>query len=178
MTLEDTNVGASGTIIFSVTDSLRAAARRWKGVSIQRLTARLATGVGREVKIIGRIMPPATETRVGELACRNGLRGLAARAAPVAGGGGGGIGRGRRGARPLADAVEVEDGEAAGAGPYRRRPPHHVVTDHTLHGAAGELVLYFVDELGDGGGIGARRRRRRGSVRPPGGMGERAIGRM
>lgn len=103
---------ATKILLFSISNTLHAAI---KGGSIQWLAAGFATRVGGEIKIIGRIMPPATETRVRELAWWNGLRGLAPRASPIAGGGKRGICRGSRGARPLADAVEVEDGEACGA---------------------------------------------------------------
>ena len=41
----------------------------------------------------------------------------------------------------------MEYGEAAAAGPDGRRPPHHVVADHALHRAAGELVLDLLHQL-------------------------------
>lgn len=120
---------------------------------LERLGAGLATGVGREVVVVWGFSPAAAEAGVGEVACGGGVHELAPRAAP--GGGGGVCSRGCVGRRswrahPLADAREVEDGEAAVAGPDGRRPPHHVVADHALHRAAGELVLDLLHELRHG----------------------------
>lgn len=137
-------------ILFTISNTLYASIRWRQGGSIQRLAAGLPTGVGGEIEIIGRIMPLATEARVGELTRRNGLRGLAPRAAPIPGGGGGRICRGSWGACPLTYAVEVKNGVAGGAGPHRSRSPNHIITDHTLHSPTGELVLDFVDQLRNG----------------------------
>lgn len=113
---------------------------------LEGLGAGLAAGVRREEEIVGWLAAAPAEAGVGELARGDGVHGLAPGAAP----GGvrvGRVGGGRRGARPLADAGEVEDGEAAAAGPHRRRPPHHVVADHALHRPPRQLVLDLLHQL-------------------------------
>ncbi|KAG0465789.1 hypothetical protein HPP92_019953 [Vanilla planifolia] len=107
-------------------------------------------------------MTLTTEARVREILSRDRLRRLASWAAPIAGYGGsrangrGGIGGGGWRASPLADAMEVEDGEAGRAGPDRSGAADHIVADHTFDSAASEFVLDFLDELGYGRGIGRR----------------------
>jgi len=143
---------------------------------LERPGAGLTAGVGCQEMVVGGISPAPAEAGVGEVAGRSGVHGLTPRAAP---GGGGGvcccrrcISRGGRGAHPLADAGEVEYGEAAGAGPDGRRAPHHVVAYHALHRAAGELVLDLLHQLRHRPIASSRRRRRRG-----GGSGSALTGR-
>lgn len=139
---------------------------------LKRLGAGLPARVGREEEIVGRIPSAPAEAGVVEVAGGSGEHGLAPGAAPGGGRGGlgGAIGDGSRGARPLADAGEVEDGVAAAAGPDGRRPPHHVVADHALHRAPRQLVLDLLHQLRhrpispDGSGSGSRSRRRRALV--------------
>ena len=97
------------------------------------LGAGLAARVRGEEEVVGGIAALAAEAGVRDVARRDGVHGLAPRAAP---GGVGGVGDGGRGARPPADAGEVEDGVAAGAG------PDGVVADYALHRASGQLVLH------------------------------------
>jgi hypothetical protein len=139
--LQDTNVGTrDGVSILILGGRLRI---------LQRLGAGLTTGVGREEVIVGRLPSAPAEAGVGELAGGGGHDGLAPRAAPGGGRSGlhGGVGDGGRGARPLADAGEVEDGVAAAAGPDGCGPPHHVVADHALHRAPRQLVLDLLYQL-------------------------------
>lgn len=133
---------------------------------LEGLGAGLAAGVRREEEIVGWLAAAPAEAGVGELARGDGVHGLAPGAAP----GGvrvGRVGGGRRGARPLADAGEVEDGEAAAAGPHRRRPPHHVVADHALHRPPRQLVLDLLHQLRHRP-ISPRRRLRRRHTRSAG----------
>lgn len=113
---------------------------------LEGLGAGLAAGVRGEEEVVGGLAAAPAEAGVSEVTGRDGLHGLAPGAAP----GGGRVGRvggGSRGARPLADAGKVEDGEAAAAGPHGRRPPHHVVADHTLHRPPRQLVLDLLHQL-------------------------------
>lgn len=124
--------------------------------AIQRLAAGFAAGVGGDVEVIGGIPVATAEAKVGKIFRLDGLNRLATRAAPRGSGGGSGgrgvvTGGGR--ASPLADAVQMEEGVAAGAGPDRRRSPNVIIADHALDGATGELILDLLDELGDRGGL-------------------------
>lgn len=123
--LQDTDVRAPGGDVF------HRGTLGSRICSVEGLGAGLATGVRCEEEIVWGITPTPTEAGVGDVASGNIVHGLAPRAAP-GGGWVGGVGDGGRGARPLADAREVEDGEAAAAGPHGSRPPHHVVADHAL----------------------------------------------
>jgi hypothetical protein len=91
---------------------------------IQGCTARLSTGVGGKVGVVRGVGPPPTEAAVAEVVDGGFLLRLAAWAAPgvglpLVGGGELGAGRGGGGAGPLLDTGEVENGEAAAAGPDR-----------------------------------------------------------
>lgn len=120
-------------------------------VAVEGLAAGLAAGVGGEVEVVGGVAASAAEAGVGEVLGGGGLDGLAAGAAPGAaaavGGGCGGEVGGGGGAGPLADAMEVEDGETAGAGPDRGGAADHVVADHALDRAPRELILDLLHEL-------------------------------
>lgn len=119
--------------------------------STERFPAWLAARMRRDEEIIGRIPPAAAETCIGEVFGCDVLHRLAPRTTPPAATGfrcrDSGVLCGGGGAGPLADAVEVEDGEAAPARPDRGRSPYHVVANHALHGATGELVLDLLHQL-------------------------------
>lgn len=143
MALKDADVRAPGGV-----NILTLGAKGFR--PLEGLGAGLAAGVGCEEMVVGGISLAPAEAGVGEVAGQGGVHGLTPRAAPGEGGGvccRGCVGGGGRGAHPLADAREVEYGETTAAGPDGRRPPHHVVADHALHRAAGELVLDLLHQL-------------------------------
>jgi hypothetical protein len=172
--LQDTDVRAPGGISI-----LPLGAKGFR--PLKRLGAGLAAGVGSEEVVVGGLSPAPTEAGVCQIAGRGVIHGLASRTAPGRRVGvrcRGGVGGGCRGAHPLANAGEVEDGEAAVAGPDGRRPPNHVVADHALHRAAGELVLDLLHQLRHRPIAPSRRRghRRRGRRARTGGGGGRRRG--
>lgn len=125
--------------------------------AIQWLAAGFAAGVSGEVEVIGGIPPAAAEAKVGKIFRLDSLNRLATRATPGSSSGGGagsrGVITGSRRASPLADAVKMEKRVAARAGPDRRRSPDVIIANHALNGAAGELILDFLNELGNRGRI-------------------------
>ena len=139
--LHDADVRAPGSSIIMGGGTLGS-----RICSPEGLGAGLPARVWGEEEVARGIPASAAEAGVGDVASRDVLHGLAPGAAP-GGGRVGGVGDGGRGARPLANAGEVEDGEAAAAGPHGRRPPHHVVADHALHRPPGQLVLDLLNQL-------------------------------
>lgn len=111
-------------------------------VARKRSTAGIAAGVGSEPVLVGRIAFAAAETGIEEISSRGGVRGSASWAEPVSGGDGVRV-------SPVADAREVEDGEAGEAGPDRGGAADHVEADRALDGAAGNLVLQLLSGLGN-----------------------------